>query len=125
MKWKKLVKIGKNKVTLQEQQAKFTHDVAILINYIFTKNQTCTFGDAYRTPEEASLNAQKGIGIKNSLHCKRLAVDLNLYSSEGKYLTATKDHEKFGIFWESLDPYNKWGGKFPNPDGNHYQRSEM
>jgi len=65
---------------------------------------------------------QAGKGIKESLHCKRLAVDLNLFSPDGDYLSDTESHRVFGEFWESLDPKNKWGGRFS--DGNHYQRDE-
>ena len=43
--------------------------------------------------------------------------DLNLFK-DGVYLTSDKDHEPFGIYWESLHPLCRWGGRFK--DGNHY-----
>ena len=56
--------------------------------------------------------------MKNSLHYEGLAIDIDLCDKNGKYLTTTEDHERFGEFWESLDPRCCWGGRFQ--DGNHY-----
>ena len=64
---------------LQEQQAAFARDVAKLINWIFDNGHSVTFGETFRTPEQAEIYAKEGKGIKDSLHCKRLAVDLNLF----------------------------------------------
>lgn len=108
---------------LYEQQALFARDVARLIAYMFEQGYNCTLGEAYRTPEQAEIYFNQGKGIKNSLHCKRLAIDLNLFDSKGNFLTDIKDHEKFGCFWESLDSKNIWGGRFPKLDANHYQRN--
>ena len=76
------------------------------------------FGEAFRTPEQAELNAQSGAGIKNSLHCQRLAIDLILRTSTGVYLKNTPDYEPLGIYWEKLHPLCCWGGRFS--DGNHF-----
>jgi len=54
----------------------------------------------------------------NSNHYARLAIDINLFSNEGAYLTNTEAHKPFGKFWESLHPLCRWGGWFG--DGNHY-----
>ena len=104
---------------LSEQQALFARDVARLILYINEAGYACTFGEAWRHPMVAEYNAAVGAGIKNSLHCDKLAVDLNLFKN-GSYLSGTKAHRQFGEFWESLDPLNKWGGRWD--DGNHYER---
>lgn len=106
-------------MTLGEAQRKFARLVADLIVYAYDElGYEISFGEAYRTPEQAELNAKKGTGIKNSLHCKRLAVDLNLFKN-GKYLTDSRDHAPLGTFWEALDPHCRWGGRFM--DGNHYE----
>lgn len=77
-----------------------------------------TFGEAYRTPEQARINAGKGTGISNSLHTQRLAVDFNLFIN-GEYKTRTEDYRALGEFWESIG--GSWGGRFKsNPDGNHF-----
>ncbi len=110
-------------MNLWQKQALFVQDVAALTNYMFSKGYFCTFGEAYRTPEQAALNAKVGKGIVNSLHIQRLAIDLNLFAADGTFLNNCEDHKEFGKYWESLDPQNRWGGNFPNlKDGNHYER---
>lgn len=102
-------------MSLGDAQRKFTRMIADLIVYAYDNGYELTFGEAYRTPEQAALNAKKGSGIKNSLHCDRLAVDFNLFK-DGKYLTSTEDHRQLGEYWESIG--GAWGGRFN--DGNHY-----
>lgn len=105
-------------MTLGEKQRKFTKMIALLILYAYERGYELTFAEAYRTPEQARLNAAAGKGISNSLHLDRLAVDFNLFKG-GDYLTATEDHRPLGEFWESLG--GTWGGRFN--DGNHYSLS--
>ena len=112
-------------MTLQEQQALFARHVGSLLWHIYDMGYSCTLGDAYRTPEQAELYAKQGKGIVDSLHCKRLAIDINLFSPEGVYLTKSKEYERLGVFWKSLDKQNRWGGEFPKPDGNHFQRNPL
>ncbi len=108
---------------LSDQQKAFALDVARLIKYIFDEGYACTLGDAFRSPEQAVINAQKGTGIINSLHCQRIAIDLNIFSPSGEYLSMTEDYRKFGEYWESLYGQNRWGGRFSGrPDGNHFER---
>jgi hypothetical protein len=110
-------------MSLSYHQQRFAQDIAKLITFIYSQNYACTLGEAFRTPEQAEIYAQKGIGIKNSQHCRRLGCDINLFSPEGKYLTDSKDYEPFGIYWESLDPLNKSGCFFQRmKDGNHFER---
>ncbi|GAK26377.1 M15 family metallopeptidase [Serratia liquefaciens] len=105
-------------MTLSEKQQLFTKLIAQLILWADEKGMRVTFGEAYRTPEQAALNAKKGSGISNSLHTKRLAVDLNLFIN-GKYQTDSAAYVELGKFWESLG--GSWGGRFKtNPDGNHF-----
>lgn len=109
---------------LADKQSIFAQNVAKLIQYIYVANYRCSLGEVYRTPEQAKLNEEKGIGIKNSLHCKRLALDLNLFSPQGKYLFDPQEYEKFGIYWEMLHPDNRWGGRFHNDDANHFEMQD-
>jgi hypothetical protein len=106
-------------MTLGEKQRLFTRLVGMLIEFAYANGFELTFGDAYRSPEQAKLNAQAGKGIVNSLHCERLAIDLNLFK-HGAYLTASEDYKPLGEFWESLSPDCAWGGRFSKPDGNHF-----
>jgi|SRR6185369_221422 len=107
---------------LQEQQARFAECVAQLIDFIFASGYSCTLGEAYRTPEQAKLYAEEGKGIIKSLHRQRLAIDLNIFSLQGDYMSESDEYEKFGVFWENLDHQNRWGGRFQRKDGNHFER---
>ncbi|MEY0965508.1 M15 family metallopeptidase [Providencia alcalifaciens] len=102
-------------MTLREKQALFTVMIAKLILWANERGYQLTFGDAYRTPEQAAANAKSGKGIKNSLHTQRLAVDFNLFKN-GVWLTKSTDHQPLGEYWESIG--GTWGGRFN--DGNHY-----
>jgi len=106
-------------MTLGEKQRLFTRLVGKLIEYAYNTGYELTFGDAYRSPEQAKLNAAAGKGIVNSLHCERLAIDLNLFK-DGTYKTQTEDYRALGEYWETLGPECCWGGRFSKPDGNHF-----
>ncbi|HEN3661903.1 TPA: M15 family metallopeptidase [Yersinia enterocolitica] len=105
-------------MTLSEKQAVFTVMIAQLINWADEHGYRLTFGEAYRTSEQAALNAKNGKGITNSLHTQRLAVDFNLFIN-GQYQTKTEAYKPLGEYWESIG--GSWGGRFKsNPDGNHF-----
>ena len=111
---------------LYNRQITFTKNAAALILFIYSKGYACTFGDAFRSSEQAALNAASGKGIKNSLHCQRLAIDLNLFDSDGKYLTEKEDYKQFGDFWKSLSLHNRWGGDFVHlVDSNHFEMQDI
>lgn len=110
---------------LSQCQYCFALDVIRLLIYMNNQDYKFTFGEAMRSREQAEIYAAKGIGLKNSLHCKRLAIDINLFDQQGNYLTTTESHRIFGEYWESLHPANKWGGNSEyGADGNHYERRE-
>ncbi|QIQ21017.1 M15 family metallopeptidase [Zophobihabitans entericus] len=105
-------------MSLSVKQSKFTLMVAQLILWANEQGYQLTFGEAYRTPEQAKIYAEKGLGIKNSLHCYRLAVDFNLFVN-GVYQTKTEAYRPLGKYWKSLG--GAWGGDFESfPDGNHF-----
>lgn len=107
-------------MSLHEKQRLFTRYVGMLIGWAYKQGYELTFGDAYRSPEQAAKNAADGTGIVNSLHTKRLAVDLNLFI-RGEYITNADAYKPLGEYWKSLDPLNRWGGDFANrKDGNHF-----
>ena len=113
-------------MTLLQKQKQFTANVVRLIQFIYSEDCMVTFAEAYRTPEQAELNAKDGKGIQNSLHCKRLAIDLNLFNSYDEYLSKKSDYEKFGTYWKSLDPANRWGGDFVHlVDSNHFEMQDL
>jgi hypothetical protein len=106
-------------MTIGEKQRLFVPLVAKLISFAYANGYEMSFGDAYRSPEQATINAAKGVGIWNSLHTKRLAIDLNLFRN-GVYLQDTDSYEKVGSYWKTLHPLARWGGDFSKPDGNHF-----
>lgn len=108
-------------MTLRQKQSLFAKLVADLIQFAYEElGYELTFAEAYRTPEQAALNAKKGSGIANSLHCDRLAIDLNLFV-DGKYCADTESHRPLGVYWEALHDGCRWGGNFRRVDGNHYE----
>ena len=107
-------------MTLRQKQSEFARLVAELIQKAYSLGFEITLGEAYRSPEEAERLAKLGKGVKNSLHTKKLAIDLNLFKG-GVYLSSTESHRPLGEWWEnqSTDEYKCcWGGRFK--DGNHY-----
>ena len=106
---------------IYQHQVIFTQNIARLTEYIFSKGYKCTLGESFRTHEQALWNAQKHIGVVNSNHCYRLAIDLNLFDSNDKYLHDSKEYTQFGEYWEKLNPFNEWGGRWKNGDSNHFE----
>lgn len=105
-------------MTLSQKQQQFTLMIGQLIAWSFANGYALTLGEAYRTPEQAKLNAKTGVGIANSLHTQRLAIDFNLFIG-GVWQTDSKAFLPLGEYWESLG--GAWGGRFKtNPDGNHF-----
>ncbi len=109
----------------QRNQAIFTKNIASLIDYVYSCGHSLTFGDAYRSPEQAAIYAKQGKGIADSLHCSRLAVDFNLFK-DGVYLIDKSSYEPFGKYWKSLNPANRWGGDFSKlVDSNHFEMQDL
>ena len=107
-------------LTLSEKQRLFPTLLAKLLLFIYDQGFECTLGEAYRTPEQAVLDAQKGIGITHSEHCKRLAIDLMLFK-DGVYLTTSEAYRPVGEYWKTLDSACRWGGDFSSlSDGDHF-----
>jgi hypothetical protein len=115
-----------NVFTLSEKQALFSYNTSKLVSYIYQRGYYCTLGEVYRTVEQAALYAKEGKGIKNSMHCKKLAVDITLFKPGNAKPCDVKDYAQFGAYWKSLDKRNKWGGDFIKngkkwPDSDHFE----
>lgn len=107
-------------MTVREKQSLFVWLVAKLIQEAWRQGFQLTFGEAYRSPEEAARQAKLKKGIKNSLHTQKLAIDLNLFK-DGTFLSSSESHRPLGEWWEqqSTPEYTCcWGGRWG--DGNHY-----
>jgi hypothetical protein len=110
---------------LSQIQQLFARDTIELFQFIHSLNYSFTYGEAMRSPEQAEIYAKSGKGIADSLHCKRLAIDINIFNENGEYLEKTEQYQTFGRFWENLSPCNRWGGNFKSrKDGNHFERND-
>jgi|SRR3990167_5096356 len=110
-------------MTSREHQSAFARYVGLLIAHATKLGYELTFGEAWRPEWVAREYERRGVGKKNSSHCKRLAIDLNLFLA-GKWLKDSGAHQPLGEYWESLDTRCVWGGRFAKPDGNHYSFGE-
>ena len=107
---------------LVEKQHRFSVLIARLILELDGLGYTISMGEAWRSPETCKLYAQPGgpVGIRNSLHPERLAIDLILRQN-GVLLTRSEDYALAGKIWGSYsgpDYTCTWGGEFH--DGNHF-----
>jgi hypothetical protein len=101
-------------------QEEFCQAAANLIQKAHQMGYTVTFGEAWRTPQQAALNAAAGTGITHSLHIERLAIDLNFFK-DGQYIQDGSQLKDLGAWWKALGPKYRWGGDFQHlPDGNHF-----
>ena len=119
-------------MNLNALQFEFSRNVPALVLHIYEQDYTCSYGDTWAFNLWPVINLLERIGTNeklvkflrskthkiNSLHYKRLAIDINLFHN-GTYLTKTSDHKFAGDFWESLHIQNRWGGRYR--DGNHYE----
>lgn len=108
-------------MSLREKQSAFAVLVARLILHAEQLGYQVTFGETWRSAEEAARLAKLGKGITRSLHCDRLAVDLNLFK-DGTWLTSTEAHRPLGEWWAAQSTVHLacvWGGSW-GADGNHY-----
>jgi hypothetical protein len=106
-------------MTLREKQSTFALLVAQLLLTADDLGYQVTLGEAWRSAKEAARLAATGAGIAKSLHCDRLAIDLNLFKN-GVYLRKTEDYAELGAWWKKQHDLARWGGDFPRKDGNHF-----
>ena len=110
--------MAKKKSVLQKQFL-FAALLVQLINKALDLGYTVSLKELLRTKEQADIYAAQGKGIKNSLHCKGLAVDLVLFKA-GKPRWDTESYRELGEFWQSLHPLCCWGGNFRRRDAFHF-----
>lgn len=129
---------------LLEKQFVFTADVGGLISYARTLGYKIKLGEVLRSDEQAEINAlgfqgrealsqlierqfpllagkirnNRGNGIRNSVHCLALAVDVQLFDKDNKWQQEKYPYELLADFWEGLGPDHKAGVRWG--DTPHY-----
>ena len=106
-------------VTLGEKQEEFSMCLAQLITWMYEQGWGVRIGEVHRTRAQAALNAKSGKGIKNSVHCLKLAADL-FVSIDGQVSWDFEDYAAAGERWKSLSDFSRWGGDFKNRDAVHF-----
>lgn len=107
-------------MTLNEKQHIFAMNLAKLLHHVEAIGLTCSVGEVLRTKEQAEIYVKEKKGILDSQHCKKLAVDLFLFSN-GKFLQDKMDYSLLGEYWKSLHIDNRWGGDWPKVDSVHFE----
>ncbi len=106
-------------MTLKEKQFLFGKLFPELFLYAVSIGLHPVLGYGYRDKETQKRLVESGASdTYNSNHLRCLAVDIELFDDQGKYITATEGHKVLGLFWENLHPLCRWGGRIN--DGNHY-----
>lgn len=124
---------------LLSKQQQFSYLAGKLLVWCWETQHPVTLGEAYRSDEQAEINAiggalrsrladlvatqfpelakkirnNVGSGIRNSLHGDRLAIDLQLFNALGEYQTGAEAYRPLGMYWQSLG--GTWGGDFGDP----------
>ena len=131
-------------MTLGEQQKLFVRLVHKLLAYMWELGYEVTFGEVFRSDEQAEINSLgqegrekvaaliqaqfpelalrirnngKNNGIRLSIHQDKLAIDINLFKN-GVYLEDAESHRPFAEYWETQHPLCRSGIHFR--DANHY-----
>lgn len=104
---------------MSKLQEEFAQSAALLIQKAKEMGYGVTLGPAFREPEQAAADAAAGTGILRSLHCERLAIDLNFFK-EGQWIKDGSRLHDIGAWWKSLGESYRWGGDFKRVDGNHF-----
>jgi hypothetical protein len=104
---------------LGAKQELFASLLPRLITYAIKQGYGVRPKELLRPKEMADIYAARGSGIKNSLHCKGLALDLVL-AKGGIPLWDKESYRKVGDYWQSLNPLCCWGGNFRRRDAFHF-----
>ena len=97
-------------MTMQKQQALFTFNIHLLIEYAFKQGFELTFGEVFRTVEQQKIYFDSGRSkTMDSRHMHRLAVDFNIFKN-GELINDAQIILVLGEFWIALNTNNVWGG---------------
>lgn len=103
--------------TLRQKQERFTLDVSRLVVRLAEMGVRARYREVLRTPEQAQRNADKGLGISNSLHIDGLAADLYLSVRDEPLAETPAAYAVMGELWKSMGVDHRWGGDFRDRQG--------
>lgn len=110
-------------MSLVAVQAEFLLDVCKLIDFATERGFVVTGGELYRTAEQQAIYVKTGRSkTMDSNHLRRCAIDLNFFLG-GKLCYDIEVLKPIGLYWESLNPKNSWGGFWKSfKDVPHFER---
>lgn len=107
-------------MSLNAKQARFTYKIAKLIVWANEELGVELIGsELFRTKEQAEIYAREGVGIKNSVHRKKLALDMYVFKDD-KILWTGDEYKLIANKWKTMDEDARWGGDFRRRDVYHY-----
>lgn len=107
-------------MSLNAKQCRFFYKMNKLFVLLKEDYGLDVFGEElWRTPEMAEIYAERGVGIKTSVHRKKLAIDVKIYK-DGKILWDGPEYALAGKLWKQMDPDARWGGDFRRRDVYHF-----
>lgn len=125
-------------MSYSNRQFAFLKDVALLIMYCAQQGFKVTGGELWRSNEEQDRKYRAGLSkakAGESKHQARMAIDLNFWNIDGKYLPYVErdegrdEHDTqlalIADYWESLNPKNRAGLYFKSlRDPYHFERMD-
>jgi peptidoglycan L-alanyl-D-glutamate endopeptidase CwlK len=111
-------------MSLVVEQWAFLQDVCKLLEKAKELGFVVTGGELFRTVEQQQIHFKAGRSkTLNSVHMKRCAIDFNFFKGD-KLIWDKATIEPLGVYWESLNSKNRWGGNFRSlVDVPHFERN--
>lgn len=106
-------------MTLNQKQVEFSRTMAYFQVWCFENGYFFIEAESFRPRWVAEEYARRGLGIKNSNHCLKLARDLFRFVG-GLVSWEVEDYREMGEKWKSMHPLARWGGDFANRDAVHF-----
>lgn len=104
---------------LNAKQVEFTRCQAEFQVWCFENGYPIIEAESFRPRWVAEEYARRGIGIKNSVHTKKLGRDL-FRVVDGKISWNIEDYAPLGAEWKRRHKLARWGGDFRNRDAVHF-----
>lgn len=112
-------------MSLLDAQIEFNMHIHSLKTYILSRGYRYKTTWALRDMElQKRMVATGASRTLNSMHLNNLAEDIIIIRlHDHSIVSDPAELKRFGDYWESLSPKNRWGGNFKGfYDGNHYER---